>query len=375
MRWYRADPAKIDAMARARPRSPRAAAGLGAAASAVLCVLVAVSCASPTQIVVEVFTDACPGSGKPEVVTSTGIAVGTVDDIASQRPASTHVGCESPTGVGTLTIYPSGANDDEIALKVLGGVEVAPDRCDPPGYAGCIVSQRTMRFIPHETQRVTVVLSLACLNRECPDGKTCDDGACIDPTQILADGGTNDDAERLESGAVDAVAVTDAPTVVDAADPRCSQCTKGTCVDNVCTVDCTTAKPCTGELCANGLPCAITCENTASCSSISATSANANITITCKDNLACGGGIACQGGNCDIECVHDNACNGLGEPISVTAATGTINCNGNFACANAKITCNDSTSCRLMCNPGGPMAACGNGQNKPQCTGNGCMGF
>ena len=358
-------------------RPPRGAR-LGAALSAAVFVIVAVSCASPTQIVVEVFTDACPSSGKTEVVTSTGIAVGTPANIDTQRPASTHVGCESATGVGTLTIYPSGANDEEVALKVLGGVEVAPDRCEPPGYAGCIVSQRTVRFVPHTTQRVTVVLSLACLNRECPDGKTCDNGACVDPQAILADGGTTEDAERIESGAVDAVAVTDA--MADGSNPSTCPGCKGDCTSGTCVVTCTDLAPCTGELCTPNMPCDISCKNASSCKSISCSTQDQSCKITVSATNGATGGIACRAtgsGTCEVHCAAPQACDGPGMPVTVQAYSATIECKGTAACRLAVVSCDTIKSCALQCAPGGgPDFAC-NMLIKPTCLSgsNECMNF
>lgn len=341
------------------------------------CVIVAASCAAPTQIVVEVFTDACPGSGKPEVVTSTGIAVGTAENIETQRPASTHVGCESPTGVGTLTIYPSGADDDEVAIKVLGGVEVAPDRCDPPDYAGCIVSQRTMRFVPHETERLTVVLSLACLNRKCPDKQTCDNGACIDPAAILSDGGTNGDVERQEASPVDAFAVIDAPvTGTDGAtSSMCAGC-QGTCDGTRCRVDCTSERPCTGNVCSAMLPCEINCNDTGSCKAIACSTAGASCMISCKDTNACQSNVNCQAANsnCDIECDAPGACDSA-QQITINAATGTFDCNGDKSCQLAFLSCTTQGACSLMCSQkNGGNASC-NQIVKPTCDGHPCNGF
>ncbi|CAN5907178.1 hypothetical protein BH11MYX4_BH11MYX4_52910 [soil metagenome] len=319
-------------------------------ALAVRGLLAMTNCAEPTQIVVEVFTDACPLSGKPQVIHSTGIAVGTADNIESRRPSSTHEGCESATGVGTLVIYPSGAKDAEVAIKVLGGVESTPDRCDPPGYAGCIVHRRMLRFIPNVTQHATVRLTLACLNRECAPGKTCDNGACVADRDLLDDGGTSADAERIESGVVPPPA--DAGPA-DGADPLCVGC-KGDCVNGTCTVDCSKVT-CAGELCAPLLPCKVLCPKADNCANIACTT-NQKCSIACAKGGTCGK-IVCKADDCQVDCIGDDACNTA--DIALAGATrASLNCQMKHACRMARTSCTGK-DCTLTCNPsGGPDNAC-----------------
>lgn len=337
-------------MSRVR-RPARPIGALVAVAAIGLCGLLALTnCAAPTQIVVEVFTDACPGSGKREVIHSTGIAVGTADNIESRRPSSTREGCETSTGVGTLVIYPSGDKDEEVAIKVLGGVESAPDRCDPPGYAGCIVHRRMLRFIPNVTQRATVRLTLACLNRLCPSGTTCDNGACVGDRDVRNDGTTTPGADRIEAGVVTPL---DAG-VPDAADP-CAGC-KGTCAGGVCTVDCSKVT-CAGELCAPTLPCVIACSKAGGCNDIACTTSN-KCTIDCGSARDSCEKVTCKADDCDVTCKGDESCNSN----AVISLTGTsrakLACNGKKACKSANLSCK-SNDCSLDCNPSqGPDYAC-----------------
>ncbi len=312
---------------------------LAIGALAVLGLLAMTNCAQPTQIIVEVFTDACPSSGKPQVIQATGIAVGTADNIEQRRPSSTREGCETATGVGTLVIYPSGAKDAEVAIKVLGGVESAPDRCDPPGYAGCIVHRRMLRFIPNVTQRATVRLTLACLNRQCPIGTTCDDGACVGERDLLEDGGTSADASRLESGVVLP------PTDAAGPDP-CAKCA-GKCTGGVCNVDCSKVV-CNGEVCAPTLPCNITCPTGGSCTNVACTT-----TQTCQIDCAKDGScqtLACVADECRVNCHGDASCN-IGADISLSGKSkASLDCQGKKACRTAKTTCTGA-ECTLTCNP------------------------
>lgn len=334
-----------------------------AALGAVGLVLLATSCADPTQIVVEVFTDACPGAGRPESVQSTGIAVGTAADIESRRPASFKDGCETATGIGTLTIYPSDEKDAEVAIKVLGGVEVAPDRCDPPSYAGCIVHRRMLRFVPHVTQRVTVRLTLACLNRECPAGTTCEEGACVAAGDILGDGGSAEGAVRIEAGVV-TPPLFDGGTTDAAVDP-CAGCL-GECVAGRCTVDCSKVSCNTGaSVCAPTLPCDVTCPKTGNCSAVLCATASA-CTIVCSGPTACTS-LACKAEACDVHCDGNDTCNVTGGAISLEATKNAkLECEGDRACRSSTLSCK-GPACELACSPGGgPNAACP--ANRGTCT-------
>ena len=312
-------------------------------ALAVLGLFPLTQCAEPTQIVVEVFTDACPTSGKPEVIHSTGIAVGTAENIETRRPSSTREGCESETGVGTLVIYPSGATDAEVAIKVLGGVESTPDRCDPPGYAGCIVHRRMLRFIPNVTQRATVRLTLACLNRQCPLGTTCDNGACVDDRDVRDDGSSSPDASRQESGIV--LPPFDG-AVSDTGDPACAKCA-GVCSGGVCNVDCSKVA-CSGEVCAPTLPCNITCPKPGNCANVRCTTSR-KCKIDCAKNGTCQK-LVCVADDCEVDCHGDDACN-VNADISLSGTTrAVLDCRMKKACVTATTFCTGK-DCSLDCDP------------------------
>ena len=203
-------------------------------------------CAEPTQIVVEVYSDACEGTGtSPErEIHQVGIAVGKPGDIDNKPPSSLRDRCEKPPGVGTLTITPSGDKDEEIAIKVVGGVTRAADGCGPaPGYEGCIVHRRVTRFVPNTTQRAIVRLSLKCLNITCEPAFTCDNGECKRPEDLLPDGGTAPDAAKGDAR------VTPDATLADAGAPDACAACSDVCENGVCKVNCTN-KPCAAtELC------------------------------------------------------------------------------------------------------------------------------
>jgi hypothetical protein len=327
-------------------------------AAAGVALLALVDCAEPTQIVVEVYSDACPGT-KGQAINQTGIAVGKSESIDNKPPSALRDGCERAPGVGTLTIYPSGDNDEEVAIKVVAGVDTLPDNCFAPGYAGCIAHRRVMRFVPHTTQRAIVRLSLACLNRTCPAGKTCDNGLCKDQNDLLPDGGTRADAETQEAGSSVDGGVADATVPPD----PCVGC-KGDCTNGVCNVNCG-AVACSGSVCAPTLPCNITCPATGKCNDI-ACNTSAKCTVRCGNQPTSCGQVACNANECDVRCDGNDSCKTDGGGIRLDAGTtASLTCDGNNACSSA--SCNAAT-CRLSCDPlNGANSACPGAPNRP-CT-------
>lgn len=312
-----------------------------------------VDCAEPTQIVIEVYSDACPGTAaKTKKLNSTGIAVGTPADIESRVPSALRDGCERAPGVGTLTIFPSGEKDAEIAIKVVAGIETTPDLCLPPDFAGCIAHRRILRFKPNETVRAIVRLSLACLNRKCNPGQTCDNGVCKSESDLLEDGGTRDDAATFEAGAVD-TGITDPP--VDAAADACFGC-KGACDQKKCTVDCSATACGTSNLCAPKLPCTVKCATAGGCLDILCQTAE-KCSIDCGEAKDSCGKVTCNAKECDVECVGEKSCDKA--TFSLDASTNArLKCDGPKACNAASASCT-SPSCEMYCKPiSGSEAAC-----------------
>lgn len=320
------------------------------------------SCAEPTQILVEVYSDACQGTGRQKI-NSTNIYVGKSADIDTRPPSAVRDGCETSTGVGSLVVYPSGDHDGEVAIKVVAGVDSSPNVCPAPGHPGCIAQTRIMRFVPHTTQRMVVKLALACLDRTCPDGTTCDNGVCKQEVDVLVDGGTREDAPILEAGVTPEAGPDGAPI-----DP-CAGC-KGTCNNGVCKVDCGKVDCNAGvELCAPGLRCEIDCHDTGKCADTRCTTTDACV-VTCGDKKSSCTKLTCSAGICDVRCEGTEACkSGAAGGIILDAKTkGTLLCKGDNACDRA--SCNGPT-CELSCDPyGGPKGACPAPAARP-CTG-GC---
>jgi hypothetical protein len=336
------------------------AGGLGASG---LIAMAIASCASPTQIVVEVYSDACPSPGRPKRLNTTNIYVGKSADIDTRPPSAVRDGCETVTGIGSLTVYPSGDRDEEVAIKVVTGIDASPNLCAAPGHAGCIAQTRVMRFVPNTTQRMIVKLALACLDRTCPVGTTCDDGVCKLEGDVLVDGGTRENAPTTEAGVP-----ADASVDAGPADP-CTGCA-GDCTGGVCRVDCSKVSCNAGaELCAPNLRCEITCPTTGSCDDARCTTTDTCV-VMCGEKKSSCTKVACNAQNCDVRCTGTEACRTGGGGISLDAgAKGSLVCRGDNACDRA--SCNAPT-CELGCSPyGGPKAACPPPGARP-CTG-GCV--
>jgi hypothetical protein len=334
-------------------------------AGAGLLALALVDCAEPTQIVIEVRSDACPPATatKKEVINQTGISVGSASDIDDRAPSALRDGCERAPGVGTLTIYPSGDKDSEVAIKVVAGVTTTPDRCVAPGYVGCIAHRRIMRFKPNESQRVIVRLSLACLNRTCPGGTTCDEGVCKNQDDILDDGGTRADAALMEAGK------SEGGTTLDAGVDACMGC-KGDCDQQKCSVDCTGG--CAAEeQCAPNLPCDIKCPTNGKCADIRCTTSE-RCTVTCGVAGSCGK-VTCNAKACDVTCTGMGSC-AAGVYLDAST-TGDLHCNNRQSCVPV-VSCGAPT-CKLYCNPntGNPGdRACPQNETDRPCTG-GCANW
>lgn len=325
---------------------------LGTALAALaLCGVGLVDCAAPTQIVVEVYSDACPGTpGTGPKIGTVGIAVGTSPEIDKKPPTAFRDQCESlPIGVGTLVIYPSGAHDAEVAIKVVAAVDVGIEQCHAPDYAGCIVNRRVMRFIPNTSQRVRVQLSLACLNRVCEAKSTCDNGVCKAETDILPDGGTKPDAATSEAGLADGAVIVDAGSA-----DACSQC-NGVCSATGCAVDCKNKVCNPVDDCSPTLPCTITCDGTGHCNDVRCNTSS-TCTVNCGNAKTSCNNVTCNAATCVVNCNGSNSCNGDGGIFLDASVAATLNCSGDKACNTA--SCN-SPACKLTCNPNnGGMNAC-----------------
>jgi hypothetical protein len=151
-------------------------------ARAFTCVLVAAclvavvgACRGATEIDVELTTDV-----KCVDLRGSTITIGGVDDLES-RPVTTQTpACdEARARIGSIVVVPSAGNEDTVAIRVVAGLGRDPNECKPPAYGpGCIVARRALRFVPHETLSLPILLAAACNGIACGATETCVQGDC-----------------------------------------------------------------------------------------------------------------------------------------------------------------------------------------------------
>jgi alpha-tubulin suppressor-like RCC1 family protein len=175
----------------------RARTAAAIAACAVI-VIGAIDCRAPTQITLVLSTDVDCTQNKM----TTAIIVGTLASLDARPPAATTTACGA---MGTLVLVPSGGDGDEVAVKVVGGIGVAPDGCTDPKDKRCIIARRVLRYVPHESLTLPISLDDACRGVPCGTDETCARGRCV--AVNCAENGTCDSAN--DGGAIDSSA--DAP--------------------------------------------------------------------------------------------------------------------------------------------------------------------
>jgi hypothetical protein len=102
----------------------------------------------------------------------------------------------------------------------------------------------------------------------------------------------------------------------------------GSCMGDVCTIDCTGIGACLGGVtCPVGVSCNVTCSGTNACLGGVACS-GPRCTVKCDGLSACAnGGVGCDSPDCKIECRGDNACDrGVCCGPGSTSGTGGVSC-------------------------------------------------
>jgi len=145
-------------------------------------------CRSATSITLEVRTD-LPCAGVPLNV---GIAAARPGELDAHGYLATTSWCNrSSTHVGSLVLVPAEADDEDVAVRVVGAEGRDPATCTLADATGCIVVNLRLRYVPHENQNVSVELAAACVGVSCPSGSTCVEGGCriVEPGASDADAG------------------------------------------------------------------------------------------------------------------------------------------------------------------------------------------
>jgi hypothetical protein len=143
------------------------------------CWFVLGACADPTEIRLNVYTDVpCTGGAEWKGI---AVYVGRADtNIENKAPALTTTDCDHNGQIGSLVLVPSGAKDEEVALRVVAGIGQNPEDCASHQYQGCIVARRSVRFNRHATLDLDITLTGDCRGIGCDAAHTCVDGTCTD---------------------------------------------------------------------------------------------------------------------------------------------------------------------------------------------------
>lgn len=145
--------------------------------------LVGSSCRSPTELVLEIYTNVpCT-----ETAEWKGVAVYAGQPGASLEkkwPTLVTTACDLDGYVGSLVVTPSDEKDARVGVRVVAGLSRNPEECEEAGYAGCIVARRSVRFLPHDSSELVVELLTECTNQGCDPDHTCLGGRCVDAATV-----------------------------------------------------------------------------------------------------------------------------------------------------------------------------------------------
>lgn len=146
----------------------------------------------------------------------------------------------------------------------------------------------------------------ACqVNRDCADGRVCDQGFCIEAASLCP-----------------------------------SPCTSCDVDARFCRIDCTAGRPCGNLQCPAGYDCEIRCNNSGACGAIDCAAA-ASCDIDCAGPASCGN-LHCGAGECAIRCQGTGACP-------------SVDCAASCAC---DVACNQPAWCPSMACPTTVLGPC-----------------
>lgn len=147
-------------------------AASGAAAAAFV---LPVGCLEPTQITLELSTDAeCNDLDDIQIV------LGPLEELRGRAPATETAACDERGRIGSLVLVPGRSAGQQVAFEVVVGVEQPTENCAANAYSGgCIVARRALSFIPNKTLTLPVQLELSCLDVPCGTTQSCRSGVCV----------------------------------------------------------------------------------------------------------------------------------------------------------------------------------------------------
>jgi hypothetical protein len=196
-------------------------------------------CREPTEVTLELSTDtACQSLYK-----GTSITVGPAGQaIESQVPLTITLDCNADHSIGTFVLAPSGNKDAQWEVRVVTGIDVAPDQCTPDKqpnnpYNGCIVARRVMSFVPHTPLELPIEMLVDCKDVPCDALTTCVHGGCVsaqvpNPSQCEGPSNACDFADGSSPGdaTTDQGVSGDGPVAIDAAEDGDAELAELNCI-------------------------------------------------------------------------------------------------------------------------------------------------
>ena len=133
-------------------------------------------CRDATAVMLRVTTDLSCDASMP---VTTSISVGSALSYETRAPTAVTTACDPRTGtIGSLVLVPSGNDDEALAVQVITAtLGKKPEECRADAKS-CIVARRVLRFVPHATLELPVVMKGACLAVTCAPYETCASGRC-----------------------------------------------------------------------------------------------------------------------------------------------------------------------------------------------------
>ena len=135
------------------------------------------SCLEPTQVTIELTSDACSSLADVEILLEGDAPV-----------AQTNVKCQGDR-IGSLVFIPS-HRKDRFDVRVRAKGKSPGATCAGEITTDCIQANRSIAYVPHTPLVVPIALDGACRDRRCDVGSTCFAGDCVpsDVSNLCRDG-------------------------------------------------------------------------------------------------------------------------------------------------------------------------------------------
>jgi len=134
------------------------------------------ACLDATAVRVHLYSDIPWRTGR-----SVAIRAAPPDLVARSEPvAQVDIPWGSPD-LGDLVLLPPRAEGEggTLSLLVVTGVTREASSCSVESPVGCVFTRRRLRYLPHRTLNLPVLLSASCLGVVCTPDTTCAVGQCI----------------------------------------------------------------------------------------------------------------------------------------------------------------------------------------------------